>query len=60
MPLVIKEIRVSTVVEKKVVLPETISRELIDQLKEEVREELREELEAEGLLGKKERSEKDR
>ena len=42
MPVVIKEIRVSTVVEKKVVLPEEISPGTLESLKRAVLEELSE------------------
>ena len=40
MPVVIKEIRVSTVVEKKVLLPEEISPGTVELLKKAVMEEL--------------------
>lgn len=40
MPIVIKEIHVNTVVEKKVVLPEEISARTLELLKEQVIEEL--------------------
>jgi hypothetical protein len=60
MPLVIKEIHVNTVVEKRVVLPDTISRDLYEKLKEEVKEELREEFALDGHLVAMERMEKER
>ena len=40
MPIVIKEIHVSTVVEKKVILPEEISERTYERLKQKVVEEL--------------------
>lgn len=40
MPIVIKEIRVSTVVEKKIILAEEISPEALESLKRAVLEEL--------------------
>ena len=42
MPIVIKEIHVSTVVEKKVILPEEISERTYERLKQKVVEELSE------------------
>ncbi len=42
MPIVIKEIRVSTVVEKKVILPEEISEKTYERLKQKMMEELSE------------------
>ncbi len=42
MPIVIKEIRVSTVVEKKIILPEEISQRALESLKRAVLEELSE------------------
>jgi hypothetical protein len=44
MPIVIKEIQVSTVVEKKVILPAEISESTYNRLKEKVLEELSDEL----------------
>ncbi len=40
MPIVIKEIRVNTVVEKKVLLSEEVSEQVYARLKEEIVEEL--------------------
>ena len=40
MPVVIKEIRVNTVVEKKVVLPEEVSGQVYTRLREQIIEEL--------------------
>lgn len=40
MPIVIKEIQVSTVVEKKIILPEEISPEALELVKRAVLEEL--------------------
>lgn len=42
MPIVIKEIRVNTVVEKKVLLPDEMSEQVYIQLKERIVEELSE------------------
>lgn len=42
MPIVIKEIHVNTVIEKKVIIPDTISGSVYDKLKEEIVEELSE------------------
>lgn len=42
MPVVIKEIHVSTVVEKKVILPEEISDKTCERIKDKVLEELAE------------------
>ena len=42
MPIVMKEIHVSTVVEKKVILPEEISERTYERLKQKVVEELSE------------------
>lgn len=40
MPIVIKEIRVNTVIEKKVILPDEISGQAYLRLKEQIMEEL--------------------
>lgn len=42
MPIVIKEIRVNTVVEKKVLLPDEVSEQIYIRLKERIVEELSE------------------
>lgn len=57
MPVVIKEIHISTVVEKKVVLPEEISDRTLEIIKEQVIEELSSgtDSEAAATNGRKER-----
>lgn len=42
MPIVIKEMHVKTVIEKKVILPDKISGSIYDKLKEDIVEELSE------------------
>lgn len=42
MPVVIKEIHVNTVIEKKVIVPDKISGSVYDKLKEDIVEELSE------------------
>ncbi len=41
MPIVIKEIRVSTIVEKKIIQPPDVSAELLSKIKDEVVAELK-------------------